>query len=141
MLKKNFENGTTFVFAGCSTVYHLAKADRKRKETLTTEENYCTPISVHVFPVKNEKLFKEWKSAFLSWILRSVQTMQLCSLGQGTVSPWSLVSRCPRVLQVLPTMHRLDRPLHTLKKTKIHFCQLHFKESDYKEGGIFMRSS
>ena len=35
---------------------------------------------------------------------RSVQTMQLCSLGQGTVCPWSIVPRCPRVLQVLPTM-------------------------------------
>ena len=35
---------------------------------------------------------------------RSVQTMQLCSLGQGTVSPRSIVPRCPRVLQVLPTM-------------------------------------
>ena len=30
--------------------------------------------------------------------------MQFCSLGQGTVSPWSIVPRCPRVLQVLPTM-------------------------------------
>ena len=36
--------------------------------------------------------------------LRSVQTMQLCSLGQGTVSPWSIFPRCPRVLQVFPTM-------------------------------------
>ena len=26
--------------------------------------------------------------------------MQLFSLGQGTVSPWSIVARCPRVLQV-----------------------------------------
>ena len=34
---------------------------------------------------------------------RSVQTIQLCSMGQGTVSPWSIVPRCPRVLQVLPT--------------------------------------
>ena len=30
--------------------------------------------------------------------------MQLCSLGQGAVSPWSIVPRCPRVLLVLPTM-------------------------------------
>ena len=30
--------------------------------------------------------------------------MQLCSLGQGTVSPRNIVPRCPRVLQVLPTM-------------------------------------
>ena len=37
-------------------------------------------------------------------LLRSVQTMQLCSLGQGKVSPSSIVPRCPRVLQVLPTM-------------------------------------
>ena len=36
--------------------------------------------------------------------LRSVQTMQLFSLEQGTVSQWSIVPRCPRVLQVLPTM-------------------------------------
>ena len=28
-------------------------------------------------------------------LLRSVQTMQLCSLGQGTVSPWSIAPRCP----------------------------------------------
>ena len=34
----------------------------------------------------------------------SVQTMQLCSLGQGTVSPWTILPRCPRVLLVLPTM-------------------------------------
>ena len=39
-----------------------------------------------------------------SFLYRSVQAMQLCSLGQGTVSPWSIVPRCPRVLQVLPTM-------------------------------------
>ena len=37
-------------------------------------------------------------------VLRSVQTMHFCSLGQGTVSPWSIVPRCLRVLQVLPTM-------------------------------------
>ena len=30
--------------------------------------------------------------------------MKLCSLGQRTVSPWSIVPRCPRVLLVLPTM-------------------------------------
>ena len=30
--------------------------------------------------------------------------MQLFSLGQGTVSPWNIVPRCPRVLLVLPTM-------------------------------------
>ena len=30
--------------------------------------------------------------------------MQLCSLGQGTVSQWSIVPRCPRVLQVFPTV-------------------------------------
>ena len=30
--------------------------------------------------------------------------MQLCPLGQGTVSKWSIVPRCPSVLQVLPTM-------------------------------------
>ena len=30
--------------------------------------------------------------------------MQIFSLGQGTVSPWSIVPRCPRVLLVLPTM-------------------------------------
>ena len=30
--------------------------------------------------------------------------MQLCSLAQGTMPPWSIVPRCPRVLQVLPTM-------------------------------------
>ena len=36
--------------------------------------------------------------------LRSVQTMQLCSLGQGTVSPWSIVPSCLRVLLELPTM-------------------------------------
>ena len=38
------------------------------------------------------------------WLWRSVQTMQICSLGQGTVSPWSIVPRCSRMLQVLPTM-------------------------------------
>ena len=31
-------------------------------------------------------------------------TMQLCSLEQGTVSPWSIVPRCPRELLVLPTV-------------------------------------
>ena len=36
--------------------------------------------------------------------LRSVQTMQLCSLGQRTMSPWNIVPHCPRVLQVLPSM-------------------------------------
>ena len=40
----------------------------------------------------------------LSPFLRCVQTMLLCSLGQGAVSPWTIVPRCPRVLQMLPTM-------------------------------------
>ena len=40
----------------------------------------------------------------LMYTSRSVQTMQLCSLGQGTVSQWSIVPRCPRMLQVPPTM-------------------------------------
>ena len=40
----------------------------------------------------------------LMYTSRSVQTMQLCSLGQGTVSPWSIVPRCPRMLHVPPTM-------------------------------------
>ena len=109
MLKKNFENGTTFVFAGCSTVYHLAKADRKRKETLTSEENYCTPISVHVFPVKNEKLFKEWKSALSIMNLnvdpddatlllgtRDCVPMDPCfTLSQGVASPANNASSGP----------------------------------------------
>ena len=35
---------------------------------------------------------------------RSVQTMQLCSMKQGSVPPWCSTPRCFRMLQVFPTM-------------------------------------
>ena len=54
---------TTCVVAGCRNGFHLTKADCRRRETLKTEETYSTPISVHVFPDKYEKMFKRWKSA------------------------------------------------------------------------------
>ena len=61
--------------------------------------------------VRNQKVEVNqfWVFAFIGIILaqislRSVQTMQLFSLGQGTVSLWSIVPLCPRVLQKLPTM-------------------------------------
>ena len=62
----------------------------------TNDRNRVTSIGIHT-------LDYDWKKS-ICYVLRSGQTMQLCSLGQGTVSPWSIVPRCPRVLQVLPTM-------------------------------------
>ena len=55
-----------------------------------------------------KKLFNaihiQYSNFNLSYVLRSVQTMQLFSLGQGTVSRLNIVPRCLRVLLVLPTM-------------------------------------
>ena len=51
--------------------------------------------------------------------------MQLFSLGQGPVSPWSIVPPCPRVLQMLPTMS--DRGLG-------HFGRGHLGRGHYGRG-------
>ena len=39
--------------------------------------------------------------------------MQLCSMKQGTVCPWSTAARCFRALQVFPTMSDCENWEHT----------------------------
>ena len=65
----------------------------------------------------------KWNSAYL-W---SVLTMQLCSLGQGTVSPWSIVPRCPRVLLILPTMSDSFPSVPSLAVPATRHCWKHLQ--------------
>ena len=62
-------------------------------------------------------------------VLRSVQTMQLCSMKQGTVSPWSIAPRCLKVLQVFPTMSDCEIWEHTVS------CSQEVVEGGYGSSG------